>query len=80
MASARIAGPRYVCGLLHAPADWLPGWTGVFGARLLQRWARRVISAGIGCDAALQAQAVAEPPALGPAAPPAARPGGTPRR
>jgi hypothetical protein len=54
-------GPRYACGLLHAPADWLPRWCSAFGpglrqlaARLLQRWARRVIGAGIGCDAALE--------------------------
>jgi hypothetical protein len=44
------AQQRYVCGLVSEPQAHLPralGWT----APLLSRWARRLIAAGIGCDA-----------------------------
>jgi hypothetical protein len=41
---------RYVCGLVSDPRARLPralGWA----APLVSRWARRLIAAGIGCDA-----------------------------
>jgi hypothetical protein len=50
---------RYVCGMLSEPQQVL-GWQGAAGralAPLLQRLARRWISAGSGCDASLQAEA-----------------------
>lgn len=47
---------RYVCGMLAAPQEVL-GWHGRLARRcmpLLQRLARRWISAGSGCDASLE--------------------------
>jgi hypothetical protein len=45
---------RYRCGLLQVARDGaLSGWRGV-AQRLWLRWARRMISAGSGCDADLE--------------------------
>jgi hypothetical protein len=54
---------RYVCGLLAdapdtaGPADplWRGGWR-----RLWRAWARRLISAGSGCDASIEVTAPSE--------------------
>ena len=43
---------RYRCGMMNAGAHW-PRWAGA----LVQRWVRRVIAAGVGCDADLRASA-----------------------
>ena len=49
------ADRRYLCGVVAQPQAvlrWLPR----FAAKGVARWARRVISAGSGCDAALDVQ------------------------
>ncbi|MBN9409664.1 MAG: hypothetical protein J0H69_10990 [Burkholderiales bacterium] len=49
----RAAEARYVCGMVADPAEVLgPRWR--FAAPLLARLARRWISAGSGCDAAIE--------------------------
>nr|WP_316638587.1 hypothetical protein [uncultured Roseateles sp.] len=52
---------RYRCGMVVEPQQFLP-WLPVWLQPLAARWARRLISAGKGCDAALQIQ---QPPAPG---------------
>jgi hypothetical protein len=59
--AGRPAPGRYACGLLHEPGAWLPRWLQAPGMRgnrlaagLLARLARRCISAGTGCDAAIE--------------------------
>lgn len=44
---------RYLCGAI---ADASRGWWG----RLRQRWARRWIAAGVGCDATLEVTSAAD--------------------
>lgn len=46
---------RYQCGMVVAPQRLLP-WLGLRLQALASRWARRLISAGTGCDAALLIQ------------------------
>jgi hypothetical protein len=43
---------RYACGALAQPRRWLPWLPGRLGRALARRW----IAAGVGCDAALDAQ------------------------
>ncbi|MBT9504149.1 MAG: hypothetical protein IV092_23090 [Burkholderiaceae bacterium] len=50
---------RYLCGMVIAPQQFLP-WLAPLLQPLAVRWARRLISAGKGCDAELQIQ---QPPA-----------------
>jgi hypothetical protein len=48
---------QYRCGMLSRPATWLGlprSWRGGRMERALVRWARRMIAAGVGCDAELQ--------------------------
>ena len=50
---------RYRCGMLDRPARFLglPGLAAGHGInRALARWARRMIAAGVGCDAELTVQ------------------------
>jgi hypothetical protein len=42
---------RYLCGAVSQPAKWLPWLPPAWGERLARRW----ISAGVACDADLQA-------------------------
>jgi len=49
------AQSRYLCGMVVAPQRFLP-WLRPLLQPLAARWARRLISAGKGCDAALQIQ------------------------
>lgn len=46
---------RYRCGMVVAPRRFMP-WLPALLQPLAARWARRLISAGKGCDAALQIQ------------------------
>lgn len=55
------AQARYLCGMVVAPQQFLP-WLGPLLQPWAARWARRLISAGKGCDAELQIQ---QPPTLG---------------
>jgi len=50
--------PRYACGLLRHPANYL-GWLPAMAVPLVQRLCRRWIAAGIGCDC--DAEVPAEP-------------------
>jgi hypothetical protein len=60
---------QYRCGMLVHPARYL-GWPrarpDAWPNRLVRRWARRMIAAGVGCDADLEAIAALAP---SPAAP-----------
>lgn len=56
---------RYQCGMVQAPERFVP-LSGPRMARWLQRLARRLISAGQGCDADLHAEALIEAPAEDP--------------
>jgi len=50
---------RYVCGVLDRPADGLPRWAPRWARRWTAGWerfARRQISAGSGCDCSLEVQ------------------------
>jgi len=51
---------RYLCGMLVAPLQTLGWQDGGRGrqaiARLMSRWASRLIAAGIGCDSSLEAE------------------------
>jgi hypothetical protein len=46
----------YRCGMASQPQEHLPGWLAARPAMrsLASRWAKRVISAGTGCDSNLQ--------------------------
>jgi hypothetical protein len=52
---------RYLCGMVADPGG-VTGITSPWAVRAMSAWARRSISAGVGCDAQLDAEA---PPSSG---------------
>jgi len=48
-------GQRYLCGMVAEPGV-VTGWNRPWAVRLQRALAQRWIAAGVGCDAALQAQ------------------------
>jgi hypothetical protein len=56
---------RYRCGMVSTPGRFLP-WSWRWPDALVARWSRRLISAGSGCDAALELQALPADRSAGP--------------